>query len=51
MKKVYERPELRTAQIAFGVFGAYGNDGGNNGGDVDHGGHHHRGGGGWWWWR
>ena len=49
MKKAYERPVLRTMQIAFGVFGSYGNDNGGGGG----GGHHRggrRGGGRWWWW-
>jgi len=50
MKKVYERPVLRTASIVFGVFGAYGCDNGGRDGEGGHDGTHHRGGSGWWWW-
>ncbi len=53
MKKAYERPELKTTEIKFGVFGDYGTD--NSGGGCDEGGrdgHHggHRSGrrGSWW---
>ena len=52
MKKVYQRPVLQSAPVAFGVFGEYGcdNGGGNNDG-TQHDGHHRHGGRrGWWWW-
>ncbi|MFO7607783.1 MAG: hypothetical protein R6X35_01110 [Candidatus Krumholzibacteriia bacterium] len=46
MKRSYTRPELRSVQVALGVFGIYGNDGDRGNG----GGHHHGGRRGWWWW-
>ena len=53
MKKVYERPVLRSVAIAFGVFGSYGDDdSGGGGGGGGHGRGRGRGGRGgrWWWW-
>ena len=29
MKKTYRKPELKTRKVEFGVFGDYGNGGGN----------------------